>query len=255
MSKRRAIVTIVIIAFATGAWMLWLTVNRCPIPVPWENNAEYAVRRLKSVDNHVEMPKAADSWVQSIVSSGPEGIEVLIKEVASGNGDGTRFTPTPGEILTRFGESGRLALQSEFLILKAKSLLSDEYLVANQAPITFVVASLVKHYSDLSLLSDWLDLAERAQQHFKHVKHRFGVTATRQERMGRHSVLWLNEIVQEKFHEEGCPEIHDELNSEEVRNLKKWVGERLQENSRTNLLLRGGENGKVIKRRAVQTSP
>lgn len=225
MTKWRytAVILSFLLLVALAIWGMFI--QRWPVQFIGESPVEYSMRRLKTVDNHVLMPNGAEAWVHTILSSGADGMEVLTREVIAGNGEGTRFSPTPGEMLHKFGEAGRMRLYSEFYRLKAVSLLSNEDCLAKQAEVTRVVTALVLQWSDDTLLLEWTDLMSRGNEALKGMGQPLSELAIRSVKLRNFESNRLNTIAQMRLGQ-NCPLLTDEMTADEVDALKKWINER-----------------------------
>lgn len=225
MARWRSILVASAALFLVGVTWFSLFISRWPVHFPGESRVEYAIRRLKTVDNHVPMPKGSDKWVQTIVSSGADGMTVLVEEVVAGGGEGTRFSPSPSDILTRFGEAGRIRLHSEFYRLKAESLLSDEDCLARQAEATRVVITLVRQWSDDTLLVEWTDLMARGNAVIKGMGPYLPEKVIRWRNMRNYEANRLWNIAISQWGQDS-PALHDEMTEDEVEALQKWLNRR-----------------------------
>lgn len=219
--------------FGSLACVLCLFVIWWPIQGPWETRVDYYMRRLKTIDNHVGMPEGSEQWIHGITSAGSDGMEVLVREIVVGSGFGTRFTPSPEEMLARFGEAGRMRLHSEYFRIKSQMLLSSDACVQEMGSLTFVVVALVESFSDVSLLVDWAETMSSGQR----VVNGLSIPDVVQRRAlinrSNFAVNRLNDVISSKWGDSYFPTCcGGEMTTAEMEALKQWVREISADNAR-----------------------
>ena len=200
-----------------------LAVLLVPIRGPFEGKAEFALRRLKRVDNHVGMPAGSEQWADEIVSSGADGLELLVQEVARGEGDLTRYQPSPVDMLGRFGEPGRLYLQGEFLRLRALCLLSPKECVKNQAAASFIMHALISQFADLTYIVEWAELVSLSSRQSNDPSSDPAARNGSHGMVARFAIDQIDKAIKEKWHGSSPPLVHCCMTDDDVLALEAWA--------------------------------
>lgn len=191
-----------------------------------EKLAKSYLEQLKRSDRHAEHPFDNTVLVRSILATGADGISEIAREISAVGADGARYSPTPGELMFMFGEAGRAGLQAEFYRNKVNMLLSDDGGLSRQAPVTFIVAALMRHFSDDSLLVEW---AEQISRCTSYLQHRDGVPSTREVASIKScatSMMYFQDSVPKEWIGDGFPILGGVVTESDVLALRMWVKRR-----------------------------